>query len=137
MKHLGAGIIHTDGKKVLLLHRSDEVRAYPQTWACSGGGIEDGEDLLQAAERESKEEIGTSQGRKIAEFPNDKFAMYIFRVEKPFDVKLNDEHTESRWVNLDEVAEYDLHPNFKKEWPKYLQAIKKNNHSFGEWVKQF
>ena len=139
MKHLGAGILHTDGKKVLLLYRSANVRAYPHTWACAGGGIEDGENMLQAAERESKEEIGCMKGKKIAEFPNDKFVMYIYKVDSPFDVKLNDEHTESKWVKLDEVVDYDLHPNFKKEWPKYLRAIRKGGQlgeckSFKEWL---
>ena len=60
--------------------------------------------------------------------------MFIYKVDKPFNAKLNDEHTDSKWVGLDEVEGYDLHPNFKKEWPKYLQAIKKNNYSFKEWI---
>jgi 8-oxo-dGTP pyrophosphatase MutT (NUDIX family) len=137
MKHLGAGILYTDGKKVLLLHRSKEARAYPFTWASTGGGIEGDEDLLQTAERESKEEIGILKGKRIAQFKDDPFAMYIYRVDKPFNVKLNDEHTKSEWVDLDRVAQYKLHPNFKKEWPKYLRAIEKNNHSFSEWIKRF
>lgn len=136
MEHIGAGILYTDGKTVLLLHRSDSVRAYPDTWASTGGGIEEGESLEQTAKRESKEEIGVLKGRKIAAF-HDKFVMYIYKVGKPFDVRLNDEHTEHEWVELDEVEEYDLHPNFKKEWPKYLRAILKNNRSFKEWTEQF
>ena len=134
MEHLGAGILYTDGKKILLLHRSKETKAYPYTWAPTGGGIENGEDLLQTAERESKEEIGALKGKKIIGFLSDPFVMYIYKVDKPFDVKLNDEHTESKWVNLTDVKDYKLHPNFKKEWPKYLRAIDKNNHSFGGWL---
>lgn len=136
MKHIGAGILYTDGKTVLLLHRSDEVRAYPHTWAGTGGGIEEGESLLQTAKRESEEEIGVYKGRKIAVF-HDKFVMYIYKVGEPFDVRLNDEHTEYEWVELDEVDDYELHPNFKKEWPKYLRAIEKNNRSFEEWIQKF
>jgi len=136
MKHLGAGILYTDGKTALLLHRSKEVRAEPHTWASTGGGIEDGESLEQTAKRESKEEIGSLQGKKIAEF-HDKFVMYIYKVAKPFKVKLNDEHTEAKWVPLDEVASYKLHSNFKKEWPRYKKAIEKNTHSFKEWLDGF
>ncbi len=136
MDHLGAGIIYTDGKKVLLLRRSKEVSSYPYTWAGPGGGIEKNESLLRAAERESKEEIGVFKGKKIAEF-HDKFVMYIYRVDKPFDVRLNKEHTDARWVALKDVAGYQLHPNFKKEWPRYLRAIEKNNSSFKEWISQF
>lgn len=134
MKHLGAGILYTDGKKILLLHRSSEARAYPHTWATAGGGIEEGEDALQAAKRESEEEVGAIKGKKITGFLSDPFIMYIFKVDKPFDVKLNNEHTDSAWVDLDKVMDYKLHPNFKKEWPKYLRAIDKNNHSFGGWL---
>lgn len=134
MKHKGAGIVYTDGKKVLLIKRSSKVRDYPFTWASAGGGIEDGENLQQAAERESREEIGTVQGRKIAEFINAPFAMFVYKVNKPFEVKLNDEHTESKWVDLDSVQSNKLHPNFKKEWPDYLKAITKNKHSFIEWI---
>lgn len=135
VKHLGAGILYTDGKKILLLYRSKETRAHPFTWAPTGGGIENGENLLQTAERESKEEIGALKGKKIAEFTNDPFVMYIYKVDKPFKVKLNNEHTKSEWINLDKVNNYELHPNFKKEWPKYLRAIDKNNSSFIEWLE--
>lgn len=134
MKHKGAGILYTDGKKVLLLYRSAEAREYPLTWASTGGGIEGDEDLFQTAERESKEEIGVLKGKKITGFLSDPFVMYIYKVDKPFEIKLNDEHTKSEWVTLDKVADYKLHPNFKKEWPKYLRAIDKNNHSFGGWL---
>src|SRR5262245_10905096 len=125
-KHRGAGILHTDGKQVLLLRRSSEAREHPYTWACAGGGIEAGEDLMHAARREAEEEIGTAPGAKIAEFTSDPFVMYIFKVHKPFQVKLNAEHTDSNWVDLDKVSGYELHPNFRKEWPKYLDAIQKN-----------
>ena len=30
--------------------------------------------------------------------------MYIYKVDKPFKVKLNDEHTKSEWINLDKVS---------------------------------
>jgi len=134
MKHKGAGIVYTDGKKVLLIKRSSKARDYPFTWASAGGNIEEGEGLKQAAERESREEIGTVKGRKIAEFINVPFAMFIYKVDKPFVVKLNEEHTESKWVDLDSVGSYKLHPNFRKEWPNYLKAINKNNKSFSEWI---
>lgn len=76
MKKTGAGILYTDGKTVLLLYRSEYVKAHSFTWAPTGGSIEDGEDLLEAAKRESLEEIGVFKGKQIAEFPQDKFAMF-------------------------------------------------------------
>jgi len=134
MKHLGAGILYTDGKKILLLHRSKDATDFPSTWATAGGGIEEGEESLTAAERESKEEVGAVKGKRITGFLSDPFIMYIYKVDRPFDITLNNEHTESAWVDLDKVIDYKLHPNFRKEWPKYLRAIDKNNHSFGGWL---
>lgn len=133
MRHRGAGILYTDGKEILLLFRSAEASAHPNTWAPTGGRIEKGEDVLEAAKRESREEIGTLQGKQIAKF-NDAFIMFIFKVTKPFDVRLNKEHTKYKWVKLDEVEGLKLHPNFKKEWPNYRQAIEKSKRSFKEWL---
>ncbi len=131
-----AGILYTDGKKILLLKRSDEVNS-PGKWAFVGGKVEDGEDWLTAAKRESEEEIGTCQGAKIAEFQVDNdFKTFIFKVDKPFKCKLNKEHDKYEWVPLDEVTEYKLHHRFKDEWSRYLLAIERHNHSFKEWLSQ-
>ena len=136
MKHRGAGILYTDGKKILLLYRSEKTKAHQLTWAPTGGSIEDGEDFLEAAKRESKEEIGVLKGHQIAGFIKDPFVMFIFKVDKPFEAKLNDEHTKFEWIDLNKVSNYKLHPNFEKEWPKYLRAIEKNNRSFKEWISR-
>jgi 8-oxo-dGTP pyrophosphatase MutT (NUDIX family) len=128
-----AGIIYTDGKKILLLKRSEEVRNSGM-WAPVAGKMEDDEDWLEVAKRESKEEIGTFTGKKIAEFQiGDNFKMFIYKVPQPFEVKLNDEHTKYEWVPLKDVKDYKLHHRFEDEWSRYLLAIERNNHSFKEW----
>ena len=134
MNHRGAGILYTDGKKVLILYRSTKAKNYPNTWAPTGGGIENGENFLETAKRESLEEIGAYKGSKIAQF-NDVFVMFVFKVDKPFNVRLNAEHTKAEWVDIDKVENYKLHPNFRKEWSKYRKAIEKNKYSFKEWLK--
>lgn len=52
-----AGIIIND-KKLLLIQRSEIHKNFPKYWACPGGGIENGETLEMAVDREVKEEVG-------------------------------------------------------------------------------
>jgi len=47
------GIIITADHKVLLLHRPDQIR-----WDLPGGGVDDGETLVEAYTREIQEETG-------------------------------------------------------------------------------
>ena len=51
-----AGILYTDGEKVLLLKRS-KIGGNPFTWDLAGGRAEKGESPFRNAKRESKEEL--------------------------------------------------------------------------------
>lgn len=103
-----AGVIVLAGVEpdvsVLLLKRADTGE-----WCYPGGGIEDGEDAVEAAAREFKEETGVElpaqlsrHARRVADGVD--YETFTCRVAAPFDVALNDEHTESAWVPLGEVA---------------------------------
>ena len=48
-------VIVRDGK-ALMQHRTDDARRYPGAWCFPGGGIDDGENALEAVMREVKEE---------------------------------------------------------------------------------
>lgn len=141
MKHkLSAGILFTDGKKILLLKRSPED-SHPGTWTVPGGKLEKGESLEQAARRESEEECGCSTGIPFGHFDykDDKklFRTYFYAVEKTFKPLISHEHTEARWCELDDVDELDLHPKFAEVWDHFKSKIRKkfNKHeSFSNWV---
>lgn len=105
----GSGLLLTTGEKVLLLLRSRHVTE-PRTWGIPGGAIEEGEDPLQSALRESEEEMGLSIdsyrviGNTVYQDEEDgfKYTTYILRVveeteEQP--ITLNWENTEYIWAD--------------------------------------
>ncbi len=107
----GSGLLLTTGQKVLLLLRSRHVTE-PRTWGIPGGAIEEGEDPLESALRESEEEMGLSFdsyrviGNTVYQDEEDgfKYTTYILRVveeteEQP--IKLNWENTKYIWADQD------------------------------------
>lgn len=137
---MGAGIIFTDGKKVLLLKR-DKKSDYPHHWCLPGGKAKKGESPIDTAKRESEEECGHSEGTRLDDFHSQDgshhFYSFLFSVPKEFNVKLSHEHEESHWFPIDQVENLNLHPKFKESWPTYLRAITKKlpqKTSFSEWL---
>lgn len=83
--------------RVLLLRRSKSVPK-PGMWSVPAGGIELGEDALQAAVRELKEEAGYRGPLRIHErIANGPFQVFVATVPKEFQPKLNWENDAAGW----------------------------------------
>jgi len=138
----GAGVVFTDGEKILLLRRAGGGAAdHEGKWCIPGGKMEEGEQPLDTARRECKEEIGNFEGTRFAQFDEKDghhvFTVYLFKVNKPFDVNLSSEHDDSGWINLEDVRNLPLHPEFAQGLPYYLDAIKKKfPQNFAEWLQR-
>lgn len=136
----GAGIFFTDGDKVLLLKRSEKGDGQG-TWGLPGGKVEDGETLIDAAIREAKEECGQVKGQRFDDLnENDgmhNWTTFFFKIDKPFKCKLSDEHTEYKWVKLNKIEDYQLHPKLKENLDRHLNIINKKfkNINFKEWMR--
>lgn len=124
----GAGIFFTDGKSVLLLKRS-EKGDNQGTWGIPGGKAELYETAIATAQRECREECGQVQGRRIDSLESQDghhhWTTFFFHVDKPFDCKLSDEHTDWKWVPLEEIEELKLHPKFKENLSRYLKLLER------------
>ena len=138
----GAGIFFTDGKKVLLLRRSEKGDGNG-TWGLPGGKVEEGESFIDAAKREAKEECGRVEGSRF-EHIHEKDGMhewttFFFRIKRPFKCRLSDEHNDYRWVDLDKVSSMELHPRFKENLDRHMDALRackgKGVIGFKEWVE--
>jgi len=127
-----AGIIFTDGKKILLVRRADGDQK--GKWDIPGGKIEAQEKALAAAKRESEEEVGSVKGKKVYEFKNP--SVYIFKVKSQFKASLSKEHSAYRWVSINDVDKYNLHPKFKNNWQEYCKKVRELTvpSSFREWI---
>lgn len=99
-------------KRYLYLLRSDQRSP---TWSIPGGGIEEGETLLEGISRECIEEIGYFFNEwkliPIQKFVNNNFTYHTFfcEVEDEFIPELNDEHVGYAWV-LEGQYPKPLHP---------------------------
>ncbi len=102
-------IIHKDNKILLLRGVSG---LYDHNWDLPGGHIEIGEDDLDGAIREVKEETGLeiAAPKKVLE----KGLVTYYKADLPAgEIKLSHEHSDHKLVGLDEVEEQDLSDDFK------------------------
>lgn len=116
VKHHAAGILFvTPEKKILLLKRTG--KDHQGEWALPGGGIEDGESPQQAARRELDEEAGKHFDgklepctRRVKEGVD--FVTFKAHVDE-FKPKLNSEHSDYKWLPIDEALDANLHPGVR------------------------
>lgn len=129
-----AGIIHVarDGS-VLLLKRAgvEGVDNFVGHWALPGGSVEDGEAPIAGAHRETIEECGYDGRGPMRELdqvetPNGMTFHTFVRPVQKFTPKLNHEHSEHAWANLDDLPQ-PMHPAVEKT----LQRIPHAKQLFG------
>jgi 8-oxo-dGTP pyrophosphatase MutT (NUDIX family) len=117
----GAGIIFFDGSKVLILKKRNG------RWVFPGGKPIQGETPIQTAKRETKEEVGMVTGKNIGElkFELDErtFHSFIFKINKPFDVTISEEHVDYTWLNYKKLTEMKLHRNIIKSISKIIKKL--------------
>lgn len=132
-----AGIVFTDGTSILLLKRS-QGNNYG-TWGIPGGKSKDGETEIGNAIRETKEETGLKiiPGERFDSINNKtnnkKYTTFFYKVDEPFPIKLNEEHSSYKWVKFEDLKDYKLHPKLKMQLPDFLRKIRKKVANFNEW----
>jgi mutator protein MutT len=111
-----AGLLFTsDGRILLALRAGGQTRQ--GTWALPGGWVEEGETPLQAAVRESQEELGIRLSRGSLFLKNCKirwhgvlYIAWLTRTPVAFRPQLDrSEHTQYRWFLPGDLAGRRLH----------------------------
>jgi ADP-ribose pyrophosphatase YjhB (NUDIX family) len=109
-------VIVNEENKVLIVKRAPFRGSWmPNKHALVGGGIEQGEEPIDAARREVNEESGLKLNHFVDSFniispPNTVDFVFIAKAPENQEVKLNEEHTEHGWYSLDEIKELDSVP---------------------------
>jgi PncC family amidohydrolase len=113
------------GRKILILRRSRKVGTYRRSWAGVSGYMETNEidqafteirqevqlyqkDLKLVKKGEPLEVIDKDLNRKWIVHP------FLFHVKEPDKIKIDWEHTESRWIKPSELKKYDTVPGLAK-----------------------
>ena len=110
------GVIANRGR-IIVLKRAERMPYRPGSWDLPGGHLSLGESFEQCLLREIKEETGLDAaierllGLHKTESEPYLQALYACRLAVYRQVRLRpEEHVESRWVSLEEMAEMDLIP---------------------------
>jgi len=127
----------------IVLNRGGEVLVVNQrgnSWSLPKGHLDEGEDDLQAAQREIQEESGISrlefvrrlgcyERYRIGKDGGDDrselktIVMFLFRTEESALKPIDPENPEARWVKKDEVAEMLTHPKDKEFYLGVVNGI--------------
>ncbi|MBN9645143.1 NUDIX domain-containing protein [Corynebacterium mendelii] len=124
---------------VLLQHRAAWT-ADGDTWGIPGGALEENENAVEAALRETEEETGISPAdvsvhravTTAGPFPKDPhrpelaggwtYTVVLATCPGRLDVVCNNESTALEWVEIEDVAGKNLLPAFADSWPR-LKAL--------------
>lgn len=116
-------------KEILLLKRNDTDEWMPSKWGFPGGKVENDENCLDGCIRETKEETGidvtgikeTSHYKEVPEGIV-KFCIAYTNEDEP-KVTISDEHTEYKWVNMNDIKDLDTIPEVLEDIMKTIQSV--------------
>lgn len=120
-KKSGVLIICKNTARVLLL-LENPLREYGSVWSLVAGSVEDGEEGIEAAEREVGEELGVDLpdidyyfvDREEDENEGKVFNFFVGVVDEEFNPDLSSEHVNFGWFERRDLPE-DLYPGLEKK----------------------
>jgi 8-oxo-dGTP diphosphatase len=129
--HGAAGLLLLSESLVLLQHRAHWVHN-GDTWGIPGGARDSHENGLEAALRESREEIGIEAQYVTAHFSHlDDHGAWSYETivatmsPNASISERNHETLDLRWFAISDVENSKLHPSFAKSWPVIRQKLTK------------
>lgn len=131
MKIVAKVLLTDSSNNLLLLNRGLSHPNFPGHFDLPGGEVEDGESWSIAVAREVNEEAGltvtVNQLNKVFErqHPTVLHVLYVSHLdeEKP-DVKLSWEHSDFRWVTIEDLLDMPLPKNVDKYYLDVIQYLK-------------
>ncbi len=118
-----AAVFINDNNEILILKRSPHKRMYPNKWDLVAGKLEEGEEHDECLRREVAEEIGITdfdvhRGPGLFKYNDNGLAWerkwFVCKI-KSGTIKLNKEHTEYKWLPIQEVLKLDCSMPLRKD----------------------
>ena len=116
-----------NNNKILILKRSDKVRSMKGLWSGVSGIIENTEVPKDRAEIEIYEELGIKKDKIILlksaekikisspQYENHEWEVFSYLFETmETKIKLNWENSEFKWIEVDELKNYETVPSLEK-----------------------
>ena len=113
--------------KILILKRSQKVKSMKELWAGISGIIENNELPINRAKIEIFEEVGIKQEYitlikssdeitvESPQYANHQWIIFSFFFKTDTnDIKLNWENSEFRWIDIQELKEFNTVPSLEK-----------------------
>lgn len=117
-----------EGKYLVLLRSAEKYPSVGAKWEIPGGRINPGTSLIENLKREVMEETGleiTGEQQYIAAQDILKENKHIVRLtylgEADGEVKLSDEHTDYKWLSLEEISKIEPLDSYVKEVIKLIK----------------
>lgn len=111
-------IIVVKKHKILTVQRSKTDYWMPLHWSFPGGHIMEGESPYRAAKRELEEETGLKAATLVqlsTKLNKEGNKLYLFKCEDyEGDVTLNFEHSDFKWVEIDDLDDLKTTPRCKE-----------------------
>ncbi|MGA0862278.1 MAG: NUDIX domain-containing protein [Ilumatobacteraceae bacterium] len=132
--HGAAGLLlvrtDTDPASVLLQLRAAWTHG-GGTWALPGGALDSHEDAVTAAAREAWEEAGIDPSvlefKAIFSDDHGNWRYDTVIAHSAHDAGAHEANAESediRWVPLDDVEHFELHPGLRRAWPELIDHVR-------------
>ena len=116
---------------ILLLCRSGQVGSYTQKWAGISGYIEPGQSPMEQALQEISEETRLTKDDvkllkeglplEVIDETLDKIWVvhpFRFQVDNPEKIQIDWEHSEYRWIEPEEIKNYNTVPGLYSAWER-------------------
>jgi 8-oxo-dGTP diphosphatase len=119
-------ILVNNGKVLFILRDNKATISEPNTWQLPGGGVEEGENHFQTAQRELQEEIGIIPKKLsfIGSAPGDTKVFFAFLDDEEVkNIKLGNEGQKLEFFTIEEASNQNLTNRLRMYFEKFRDAI--------------
>ena len=122
-------LLMDENENILILKRSDKVRTYRGYWGGIAGYVEEGEEPLDTAFKEIREETGLKDDNvelvktvdpiEFTDFYEEekyewKVYPFLFRIRKEGKIKIDWEHISYKWIKPSDIDKFQSVPRLRE-----------------------